>query len=179
MSYPTMKENLEHKKHGTVHKAVNCYSDQSLCDRVWERLDYYRTSKEVTCKVCLKIMKSNEVSKKEEKCRLLNIKMIKSYQTSDGKMHNTEKAAIMHEEWLERNKSKEKFAQFVRKDIFGNPNPKLEDEILEDIEDKVSWILSDEEYNLEGFSETLWQLFDGFDGIIDKALSKFREMKTK
>lgn len=179
MAYPSVHANLKSKKHGTIHKAVNCYRDQAWCGQIWDRFDYIRTGEKVTCKLCLKIIKSEESWKKDERRKKLNIQVIKSFKTSDGKVHSNEKAAITYEENLELDKSKEKFAKFVREEVFGNPNHKLEDDILEDIDSKVDWLYSEETHDLEGFSEILWNLFDGFEVVVAKALSKFRELKTK
>ncbi len=180
MSYPTVHNNLKSKKHGTIHKiGTDFHRDQALCGNIWDYLDYERTSEEVTCKLCLKIIKSDEARKKEKRRKKLNIQVVKSFKTSDGKVHSSEKAAIMQEEWLERKKVETKFAEFVREEIFGNPNPELEEDIMASIEDKVSWIFSDETYDLEGFSEKLFQLFDGFEIVVARALSKFRELKAK
>jgi hypothetical protein len=177
MKHPTTKENLRSKKHGTIHKAVNCYRDQSFCGQIWDYLGYERTSEKVTCKLCLRSIKSDEAWKKDERRKKLNIQVVESFKTSDGKVHNTEKAAIMQEEWLERKKTETEFAQFVREEIFENPNRELEENILKDIDNKLDWLYSEETYNLEGFSEILWNLFDGYEVVVAKALSKFRELK--
>lgn len=179
MSYPTMHENMESKKHGTIHKTMDRYSDQAICGQIWDRFDYKRTSEEVTCKLCLRIIKSDEAWKKDERRKKLNIQVIESFKTSDGKVFNLEESAVVHEENLDQRKTEAKFAQFVREEIFGNPDAKTEDGILEDIHNKLEWVFSDEEYNLEGLSEILWHLFDGFEIVVAKALSKFRELKTK
>ena len=179
MKYPPVHENLKSKKHRTIHKAVDCYRDQSLCGMVWDRFDYDRTSEKVTCKLCLGIIKSDEALKKEKRREKLNIQVVKSFKTSDGKIHSNEQAAITYEENLEVDKLRAEFAQFVREKVFGNPDADLEDDIMASTDDKLAWIFSDETYNLEGFSEKLWHLFDGFEGVVVSALGKFRELKTK
>ncbi len=177
--YPSVHENLKSKKYGTIHKTMDHYSDQAICGQIWDHLDYIRTNEEVTCKLCLKIIKSDEAWKKDERRKKLNIQVITQFKTSDGKVHNTEKAAVMHEEWVERKKVKTEFAQYVREEIFENPNPETEDGILEDIDNKVDWLYSEQTECLEDFSGILWNLFDGYEVVVAKALSKYREIKTK
>jgi len=183
-------KNMRHRKSGIVHKISRTSGNYftSECGSAWgSRGIYESTSDEITCRRCLHNVRKEFLG--EEGIKLatrrakLDVKTIKTFQTSDGVTFNNEGKAYEHEEYLEGEKAQVRFTEYVRKEIFGNPDASREDLIMETVKKSVTWAFSgdledsiNETFDIDDFSEELWNLFKRNAEDISKALKKFKEL---
>ncbi len=141
------------------------------------------TNERVTCKTCLRLLKSKanatfgrDSKLTESKRKRLNVKMIKMFQTSDGRKFSSddENGALEHGRNLKLKKSRPDFIKFVKTDIFFR-DPRKEEAIMDDMIDNLD--CDGHIGDLDDFSVLLWRLFSNYTEVIDKALQKFKAME--
>ncbi len=207
MNYPTKKKNMKYKKSGIVHiiSRSRNHNHDSLCGHIsiWHSgvNSYEMTNEEVTCKKCLQAAKTNETRERERTLAKLDVDVseaktfktddgqvfraedlsvytVKQFKTSDGKSFDDEAEAFEHAKSLKEVATRIAFKKYVRDELFEDPTIKEEDDIVKSICDKLEYAFSDESYDLDDVSHMLWTLFDSHEEMIEKALKKFKTLKS-
>lgn len=175
---PKKNKNMRHRKSGIVHKIGHTSGNYftSECGVAWgSRGLYESTSDEATCKRCLYNIKKEFLGK--EGIRLvakrakLDVKIIKTFQTSDSKVFHDEDEAYEHEEELNKMKAELFFDKYVDKLLVESGINVLarirarRDTLYEFVHTPTS------------FYRVLWELFNDHKGIVEKSLKKFKELK--
>jgi len=185
-TFPSAEGNVKSKKSRIVHRIVYFSKStfSSRCGLTWPHFIntrfFDKTNEKVTCKSCLKAIKakrkSEEAQEANTKREKLNIKVIKSFQTSDGMIFDKESKAFDHEEHLKSKRLEAIFATYVRKELDDSMTAEKEEEIIEGICMDMP-LIGEVISSIDDLSILLWELFSKYDGLVSEALKKFKALK--